>query len=190
MSYVQLALDTFEACRKTTAPLLELQQVLDDLLAFWGSADDYVEEEDCRNILKCGKYIEPAGSLYPNGLSSGYLEREYRKLCNRIVKTNLNYHSEICVVLKRLSSGRRIRKNIVRRRCTAWENFSCSRRTYIMGKLRFEYQMKLNFSSPVTGHYFALRCVPGDSLRQEITLTEFCVSLPITPSGQPTALAI
>lgn len=45
-----------------------------------------------------------------------------------------------------------------------------------MGKLRFEYQMKLNFSSPVTGHYFALRCVPGDSLRQEITLTEFCVS--------------
>ena len=24
----------------------------------------------------------------------GYLEREYRKLCNRIVKTNLNYHSE------------------------------------------------------------------------------------------------
>lgn len=36
LSYVQLALDTFEACSKTTAPLLELQQVIDYLLAFWG----------------------------------------------------------------------------------------------------------------------------------------------------------
>ena len=57
LSYVQLAVDAFESCRKTTAPLLELQQVIDDLLAFWGGADDYVEQEDCRNILKCGKYV-------------------------------------------------------------------------------------------------------------------------------------
>ena len=54
LSYVQLALDTFDSCRKTTAPLLELQQVIDHLLAFWGGADGYVEQEDCRNILKCG----------------------------------------------------------------------------------------------------------------------------------------
>ena len=58
LSYVQLALDTFEACKKTTAPLLELQQVIDYLLAFWGGADDYIDQEECRNILKCGKYVE------------------------------------------------------------------------------------------------------------------------------------
>ncbi len=46
-----------------------------------------------------------------------------------------------------------------------------------MRKLKFEYSMELNFSSPVSSHYFALRCIPGDSLRQEITLTE-CEVIP------------
>lgn len=41
-----------------------------------------------------------------------------------------------------------------------------------MKKLKFEYGMKLRFSSPVNSHAFALRCVPGDSSRQRIRLTE------------------
>ena len=94
LSYVQLALDTFEACRRTTAPLLELQQVLDDLLAFWGGADDYVEEEDCRNILKCGKYVERLDLCIRLDYHGKDLEKEYRKLCNRLKRTSLNYSGE------------------------------------------------------------------------------------------------
>ena len=90
--YVQLALDTFESCRKTTAPLLELQQVIDYLLAFWGGADDYVEQEDCRNILKCGKYVERLDLCIRLDYHTKDLEKEYRKLCNRLEKTNLIYH--------------------------------------------------------------------------------------------------
>ena len=92
LSYVQLALDTFESCRKTTAPLLELQQVIDYLLAFWGGADDYVEQEDCRNILKCGKYVERLDLCIRLDYHTKDLEKEYRKLCNRLEKTNLIYH--------------------------------------------------------------------------------------------------
>ena len=94
LSYVQLALDTFKACRRTTAPLLELQQVLDDLLAFWGGADDYVEEEDCRNILKCGKYVERLDLCIRLDYHGKDLEKEYRKLCNRLKRTSLNYSGE------------------------------------------------------------------------------------------------
>ena len=94
LSYVQLALNTFESCRKTTAPLLELQQVIDDLLAFWGSADDYVEEEDCRNILKCGKYVERLDLCIRLDYHVKDLEKEYRKLCNRLGKTNLSYNEK------------------------------------------------------------------------------------------------
>ena len=36
--------------------------------------------------------------------------------------------------------------------------------------------MELKFSSPVSSHSFALRCVPGDSLRQKIVLTKCRVS--------------
>lgn len=41
-----------------------------------------------------------------------------------------------------------------------------------MNKLKFTYTMELDFSSPVSSHCFALYCLPGDSLRQKITLTE------------------
>ncbi len=47
----------------------------------------------------------------------------------------------------------------------------------IMKKLKFKYGMRLDFSSPVTGHYFALRCIPQSSSRQEITLTR-CQVMP------------
>ena len=91
LSYVQLALDTFDSCRKTTAPLLELQQVIDHLLAFWGGTDDYVEQEDCRNILKCGKYVERLDLCIRLDYHGKDLEKEYRKLCNRLGKTGLSY---------------------------------------------------------------------------------------------------
>lgn len=94
LSYVQLALDTFESCKKTTAPLLELQQVLDDLLAFWGGADDYVEDEECRNILKCGKYVERLDLCIRLDYHGKDLEKEYRKLCNRLKRISLDYSRE------------------------------------------------------------------------------------------------
>lgn len=102
LSYVQLALDTFESSRKTTAPLLELQQVIDYLLAFWGSADDYVEQEDCRNILKCGKYVERLDLCLRLGYHTKDLEKEYRKLCNRLEKTKLMYNKKKLIRLEEI----------------------------------------------------------------------------------------
>lgn len=46
-----------------------------------------------------------------------------------------------------------------------------------MRKLKFEYSMALNFSSPVSFHYFSLGCVPGDSFRQTVRLTK-CTIFP------------
>ena len=94
LSYVQLALDTFQACKKTTAPLLELQQAIDYLLAFWGCAEDYVDQEDCRNILKCGKYVERLDLFIRLDYHREDLEKEFRKLTNRLSRTNLNYNEE------------------------------------------------------------------------------------------------
>ncbi|HIQ96398.1 MAG TPA: alpha-E domain-containing protein [Candidatus Limivivens merdigallinarum] len=94
LSYVQLALNTLESCGKTTAPLLELQQAVDYLLAFWGCADDYVEQEDCRNILKCGKYVERLDLCIRLDYHRKDLEKEYQKLINRLKKTSLCYNEE------------------------------------------------------------------------------------------------
>ena len=58
LSYIQLALDCMEKHAGSGAFAYDLQLVLDDLFAFWGCLDDNVEDEECRNIIKCGKYLE------------------------------------------------------------------------------------------------------------------------------------
>ena len=44
-----------------------------------------------------------------------------------------------------------------------------------MKKLRFEYEMKLTFSSPVTNHHFQLRCIPATGPRQQIVDVQMSV---------------
>lgn len=94
LAYVQLALDTFEANKNSSAPLLELQSVLDYLLAFWGCVDDYVVDEDCRNIMKCGKYVERIDLYIRLNYHVNDIEKEFNKLVNRIHKTHMYYNIE------------------------------------------------------------------------------------------------
>lgn len=94
LAYVQLAMDTFEANKNSSAPLLELQAVIDYLLAFWGCVDDYVEDEDCRNIMKCGKYVERLDLYIRLDYHVKDIEKEFNKLVNRIHKTHMYYNIE------------------------------------------------------------------------------------------------
>lgn len=91
LSYVQMSVNEFEACKHTTAPLLELQQVLDYLLAFWGAVDDYVDSEECRNIMKSGKYMERVDLYIRLNYHREDIEKELSKLNNRIHKTHMVY---------------------------------------------------------------------------------------------------
>ena len=44
-----------------------------------------------------------------------------------------------------------------------------------MKKLHFDYEMKLNFSSPVTDHRFQLRCIPATGPRQQVIDTKVTI---------------
>lgn len=76
--------------------------MLDYLLAFWGCADDYVEDEDCRNLLKCGKYVERLDLCIRLDYHKKDLEKEYRKLTNRLGRINLSYNEENLARLRQL----------------------------------------------------------------------------------------
>ncbi len=54
LAYIQMALDGFDEAQYANMPIFALQPVIDDLFAFWGCVDDYVENEECRNIMKTG----------------------------------------------------------------------------------------------------------------------------------------
>ena len=93
LSYIQMALDTMKRCGVSNHqhPLLDLQEVIDDLYAFWGSVDDCVEDQECRNIMKTGRYTERLDLYIRLDMDFKLIEKEFMKLRNRITKVQLPY---------------------------------------------------------------------------------------------------
>ncbi|MDD3252153.1 MAG: alpha-E domain-containing protein [Lachnospiraceae bacterium] len=92
LSYIQLALDSIERAEDSQALVYDLQPVLDDLFAFWGCLDDNVEDEECRNIIKCGKYLERLDLYMRLGYPYRSIEKEYNKFLNRLHKIRIGYN--------------------------------------------------------------------------------------------------
>lgn len=92
LSYIQLALDCLDRGAKSTAFAYDLQPVLDYLFAFWGCLDDNVEDEECRNIIKCGKYLERLDLYMRLDYPYRMIEKEYNKFLNRLHKIRIGYN--------------------------------------------------------------------------------------------------
>lgn len=93
LCYIELALRVLKNSPEE-APILELQKVIDYLYAFWGSVDDNVESEACRNIMKCGKYAERLDLTYRFDDTSTDIVKQTAKLRNRVKKLEQQYHLE------------------------------------------------------------------------------------------------
>ena len=86
LCYIQMAYDVLAMGAERGAPMLLLQQVVDDLFAFWGSADDNIASEESRNLLKCGKYVERLDLYIRLDYSFPEVEKEAAKLLARLTK--------------------------------------------------------------------------------------------------------
>ncbi len=93
-SYIQLAVYEMNRAKISPAPLLELQKVTDNIAAFWGMADDVIEDEHARSIIKFGKRLERVDLYARMKADSENLRREIRRLTYRIEKTGLRYSHE------------------------------------------------------------------------------------------------
>ena len=94
LSYIQLALDVIKLSGNAKAPLFSLQPVMDYLFAFWGCVDDYVYNEECRNIMKAGKYVDRMDLYIRLEYHTRNLEREFCKMKNRLEKSKLPYNGK------------------------------------------------------------------------------------------------
>lgn len=92
LSYVQLALDTIEHASGETWFTYAMQPMRDYIFAFWGCLDDCVDDEECRNIIKCGKYLERLDLYMRLGFPYRYIEKEYNKFLNRLHKIRIGYN--------------------------------------------------------------------------------------------------
>jgi uncharacterized alpha-E superfamily protein len=91
LSYIQLAIYAMNKAKISGAPLLELQNVEDNILAFWGISDDYISNDITRNIIKSGRRIERIDLYARLKVDVDSLKRELEKLTPRLEKSGLDY---------------------------------------------------------------------------------------------------
>lgn len=102
LSYIQLAVYEMQKAAVSRAPLLEFQQVLDNLMAFWGVCDDQIANETVRDVLKTGKRVERVDLYGRLRRRREDLEREISRLVGRVKKSGLNYRPESLRALQEL----------------------------------------------------------------------------------------
>ncbi|MDE7477255.1 MAG: alpha-E domain-containing protein [Lachnospiraceae bacterium] len=91
LSYIQLAIYAINKAKISRAPLLELQNVQDNILAFWGIADDFIESETIRNIIRTGKRVERIDLYARLKIGAKELNSELRRMHTRLVSSGMPY---------------------------------------------------------------------------------------------------
>lgn len=94
LSYIQLAIYDMNKAAVSKSPLIELQELLDHLLSFWGIADDSIDSEQVRNMIKAGKRIERIDLYARLGVPAEELVREVCRMIPRVERSGLRYDEE------------------------------------------------------------------------------------------------
>ena len=94
LAYIQLAIYEMDKARSSKSPLIELQKVNDNLLTFYGIADDQIDSENVRNIIKAGKRIERIDMYARLGIGKNELTREVHRMIPRVERSGLDYDKE------------------------------------------------------------------------------------------------
>ncbi len=92
LSYIQLSVYAMSNAAKSESPLIEIQQIMDDLLSFWGIVDDQIDDEQIRNIIKAGKRIERIDLYARLELDKFRLERELHRMIPRVLRSGIRYN--------------------------------------------------------------------------------------------------
>lgn len=102
LSYIQLAIYAINKAKISRAPLLELQNVEDNILAFWGIADDFIDSETTRNIIKAGKRVERIDLYARLRLGRRELTKELHRMEKRLIRSGMSYDEARLAHLKEL----------------------------------------------------------------------------------------
>ncbi|MGN1250822.1 MAG: alpha-E domain-containing protein [Candidatus Spyradocola sp.] len=113
LAYLQMAHMALGMAETSEAPLVELQWVLDDIMAFRGSFDDAVEAETARNITKAGGLVERISLMLRLDWQLPRLERELHKLLARLRRTDLAPDAEALRVIERAAAGETVEHSLL-----------------------------------------------------------------------------
>lgn len=89
LSYLQLAKNVMDNASVSIAPMLDLQQVRDYLMAFKGCVDERIVDESSRMTVKCGFTVERIDMEVRLDYRTSELEKEFARLTSRVRRTHL-----------------------------------------------------------------------------------------------------
>jgi len=92
LAYIQMSIYAMTKAANSDSPLIELQQILDDILSFWGIVDDQIDSEQIRNIIKAGKRIERIDLYARLELDKSRLDREVHRMIPRVLRSGMKYN--------------------------------------------------------------------------------------------------
>ena len=90
LSYIQLAMNAMEKAARSDTPGVQLQWVLDDILAFRGACEESIFDEETRSILRLGTSVERVDLYLRLDEEKETVRREFERLFNRLYKTRLS----------------------------------------------------------------------------------------------------
>ncbi len=102
LSYIQLAVYDMKKAAVSKSPLIELQYLIDHILSFWGIADDQIDSEQVRNMIKAGKRIERIDMYARLKVSREELIWEVCRMIPRVERSGLLYDKVKLGQMKRL----------------------------------------------------------------------------------------
>ena len=94
LSYIQLAVYDIHKAAASECPLIDLQQVMDHIAAFWGMADDRIEDDQIRDIIVTGRRIERVDLYARLKLEREKLSYAVRKLSHRISRSEMSCNEQ------------------------------------------------------------------------------------------------
>ena len=95
LAYIQLCIYDLQKAKESNAPMLEIQSLVDHIMAFWGTADDLISSEQIRDILKTGKRVERIDLYARLGFPADDIKREVHRMKFRIAKSHMNYKENV-----------------------------------------------------------------------------------------------
>lgn len=95
LAYIQMALDIYAASSHSDVPTMALLPVQDYLLAFWASVDDNIYDQRCRNIIKCGRYLERLDLYLRLSFSTEEIDRALCKMAPRLKQSDIAFDEDV-----------------------------------------------------------------------------------------------
>jgi hypothetical protein len=92
LSYLQMAVNALNLAAKSASPAVEMQWVMDDIMAFRGRYEDAIFDETILSILRCGICVERISLFERLSINRRETEIELKKLLSRLHKTKLPVH--------------------------------------------------------------------------------------------------